>query len=335
MSRPNPRLNFRQLKAEVPIGRVLSAYALDRDLRGRGDQLHGPCPLHGGDNSTAFRVHLRRGVWNCFTACGGGDIVELIRRLEGCSYAQAAHHLSRIAGGIDSEATTHQRSERSAFPSRFQPFRRRISLQPRVPFLQEHKGITVSTAVRHEAGIAPRSPFLNGTVAVRLHDLDGHPLGYCGRRLEPDAIARTGKWRFPAHFPKASVLYNAHRARPARTSGIVVVECPWAVMRLVQAGIPGAVALLGTQLTSTHRSWLASAPAVLLLLDGDPAGRKATETIASALCPVTQVHIHHLPDGHEPEDLSDPTLAAIVGGGRSPSFFLNQCPSHTIHLENT
>ena len=42
---------------------------------------------------TAFRVHLTRGMWRCFTACGGGDTVDLIRCIENCSYAEAARYL--------------------------------------------------------------------------------------------------------------------------------------------------------------------------------------------------------------------------------------------------
>ena len=89
----NPNFTFRYLKTRVTIGDVLAAYGLDSQLKRRNDQLYGPCPLHHGDNPTAFRVHLTRGMWRCFTACGGGDTVDLIRCIENCSYAEAARHL--------------------------------------------------------------------------------------------------------------------------------------------------------------------------------------------------------------------------------------------------
>jgi DNA primase len=142
----------------------------------------------------------------------------------------------------------------------------------------------VDTAIRFETGLAdPKSRFLRGAVAVRLHDIKGHPIGYCARRLEPDAISCWGKWRFPTGLPKGQLLYNAHRALAARHGGIVVVECPWAAMRLTQAGVSAVVALLGTTMTETQLAWLASAPAVMLLMDADQAGRKAAKTIAQAL----------------------------------------------------
>jgi DNA primase len=304
--------SFRRLKAVVSIGQIMSAYGLDTGLRRYGDQLFGPCPLHGGDNPTAFRVHLERGLWRCFTHCGGGDCVELIRRIESCTFAEAARHLNRLAFGRAGPCAAKVNTIASVRKSSFKPFTRSIPLNPESPFLQLTKAITVATARRFEAGVAGSSPFLASTVAVRLHDTHGSPLGYCGRQLDPDMRQRFGKWRFPKNFPKGAVLYNAHRAHPFIKSGIIVVECPWAAMRLAQAGFPNAVALLGTLPSQIQIAWLSKARSLLLLLDGDSAGRKAATTIHHALASVIPVHIHQLPDQLEPEDLTDQSLAGLV-----------------------
>lgn len=306
---------IKNLKRQVSIGRVLEAYNLLPRLNRRGDQLIGPCPLHGGDNPTAFRAHLGRGLWNCFTACAGGDIVDLICAIEKCSKASALHVLRRMVtaapASVPFDASSQPHGATSTTP--FRPFRRRIPLNPRTPFLQESKGIKIETAKQFEAGLPdPKSTFLKGTVAVRLHDMQGRAIGYCGRRLDADAIVRYGKWRFPARLPKGQMLYNAHRALAHRHRGIVLVECPWAAMRLTQAGIRGVVALFGASITQTQFHWLAPAPTVLLLLDGDQAGYTAAGAIARALTRHTAVHIHRLPPDKEPEDLPDTDLAALA-----------------------
>jgi len=304
--------SFRVLKKQVGIGRILSHYGLDHRLIRRGDQLFGPCPLHGGDNRTAFRAHLGRGLWRCFTACGGGDTVELIRKIEHCSYAEAARLLQRIAEVSTPEATQPTGAASLSGMETFTPFTRSIPLDPKCHFLQHIKAIRSVTAVRFEAGTTRYSSFLKNTVAVRLHDMVGNPLGYCGRRIDPDETARFGKWRFPRHFPKARILYNAHRAQAFRSHGIIVVECPWAVMRITQAGFPNVVALLGTTLSQTQTAWLASAGSVLLMLDGDPAGDRAASSVLNALRPHTHVLRHRLENEMEPEDLSDPALRSIL-----------------------
>jgi DNA primase len=301
--------SFHFLKTRVSIGQVLAVYGLDSRLKAKNDQLTGPCPIHGGDNPTAFRVHLGRNLWRCFTHCGGGDTIELIRRIHRCSYAQAARHLYRLTEDLPLHIA---RTPRTSDCSSFKPFTRTIVLDPQTYFLQSIKKITPVTARFFEAGTTRSSSFLRNTVAVRLHDIQGRPLGYCARLLLADHIARFGKWRFPKYFPKANILYNAHRAERFRHEGIIVVECPWAAMRLSQAGIPNVVSLLGTQLFDDQINWLSQAPGSLLLLDGDSAGRDASARIAESLRARTTVYTHLLPDNKEPEDLSDDSLTSIV-----------------------
>lgn len=331
--------DLRLLKRQVPIRHVLAAHGLLASLRRVGSAaLVGPCPLHRGDNPTAFRVELNRGLWNCLTACGGGDTVDLVCRILDCDYAEAARHMRRLSR----QPETHPRATTlpvakpgpaAVVPAPFQPFRHTIPLNPNVPFLQHTKRIAAATAARFEAGGSDRSALLRGTVAVRLHDFDGRPLGYCGRRLEPEDVARFGKWRFPRAFPKADVLFNAHRTDPRARRGLVVVEGPWAVLRLYQAGVPNTVALLGTRMSDTQASWLAQATAVMLLLDGDTAGRRAAQDIAKRLAPTVPVQIYKLPDGAEPEDLDDHQLASVV----ADSFIslLNPYPSTGASTEAT
>ncbi|MDP2971376.1 MAG: toprim domain-containing protein [Deltaproteobacteria bacterium] len=312
----NPSFDFKWLKSRITIAQVLSAYGLDSHLKQKNDTLYGPCPLHQGNNPTAFRADLTRGLWHCFTACGGGDIVELVRRIENGSHQQAARSLKYL---VDKNSNSQSKLPPLPLPHQpFTAFTRKLILDPNTPFLQKQKNISALTAICHEAGVASYSHFLKNMVAVRLYDFNGNPLGYCGRRLLPVDIDKWGKWRFPKNFPKAAMLFNAHRAYPHRQKGIVLVECPWAAMRLAQAGVKNTVALLGTSLSAAQIQWIIAAPAVLLMLDADPAGRKAATQIAAILNNLTKTILHQLPDGMEPEDLSDDQLRSIA---KQYSFF--------------
>jgi DNA primase len=82
-------------------------------------------------------------------------------------------------------------------------------------------------------------------------------------------------------------------------------------MRLTQAGIPNVVSLLGTTFSRLQLGWLAHAPMVLIMLDGDHAGWIAAHELASALDGSTGVKVHELPAGMEPEDLTDQELAEV------------------------
>ena len=81
---------------------------------------------------------------------------------------------------------------------------------------------------------------------------------------------------------------------------------------VIASGIRTLDPMLGTTITETQLAWLARTPAVLLLMDADPAGRKAAKTIAQALDRHTTVLIHELPPEKEPEDLEDANLLSLV-----------------------
>ena len=79
-------------------------------------------------------------------------------------------------------------------------------------------------------------------------------------------------------------------------------------MRLAQIGA-SAVALLGTALSSEQAALLAPSRHILLMLDGDPAGRTASREIRSRF-PHADVAVAELPEGYDPDQLSDHELRA-------------------------
>ncbi len=301
-----PHLNFKNLKKNVSIASVLSDKGLSGRFKKRGDRLVGSCPIHGGDNPNAFVVSLSKNNWYCFTGCNtGGDIVDFVRFLDGKSYIQVAEYLASLANIVP-------RSDFSSPPSNkpFRPFTMRLNLDHNSAFIKK-KGIVPATAKRFEAGAYSGRGFLEDCIGVRLYDLDGRPLGYTGRRLKSDQIKEYGKWKIPRNFPKQTTLYNYHRIRQNLQKGLVIVECPWGVMRLTQLNIP-AVALLGTSLSQVHKDLLRQAPQVILMLDGDNPGQLATAGLQQSLNSMTKVHYVALTPDLDPDDYDDETLSSIL-----------------------
>ena len=157
----------------------------------------GPCPIHKGDNPHAFVVDLQLNLWHCFTGCQtGGDVIELVRHLDQRSYREVAIYLQKFVG---------HHSAHIAKPT-FRPFTRCLPLDAQSSWLRK-KGIAVKTAISFEVGEYRYAGFLSGCVGVRLHNLQGQPLGYAGRRLNPHTVKQYGKWKFPKAFPLA-ILFN-------------------------------------------------------------------------------------------------------------------------------
>ena len=304
---PN-HLNFAYLKRRVSIVTVLNTKGVMTQFKKRGDQLCGPCPVHGGDNPNAFVISLSKNIWHCFTRCNtGGDVIKLVRRLYGIDYRQTANFLSSLA---DTTATSQSVCSAYYREKSFTPFTARLPLDASTPWLHK-KQIKPVTASRFEVGAYHAKGFLSGCIAVRLHDLTGHPIGYAARQLNPTLAKQYGKWKFPPGLPKNEILYNFHRIRSANPKAVVVVECPWGVMRLAQLNIP-AVALLGIHLSSLQLGILKKISRVVLMLDGDYAGKSATIRIRKTLEPYTKVQCITLPLDLDPDDLTDNALLSAT-----------------------
>lgn len=309
-----PHLDFKVLKQTVSIKQVLAANGLTERFRLRGDRLIGPCPIHGGDSPSAFVVSLSKNLWHCFTGCqAGGDVIDLIRYLEGLTFAESAKRLASLAclPPLPDPQTERPIKRQPKEERPFRPYTRRLCLDPGSFFLRQ-KGISVETARTFETGAYHGPGFLQGCVGVRLHDPSGHPIGYAGRRLDPEQATSYGKWKLPPRLPKRRLLYGFHRLPCLSGRSLCVVEGPWGVMRLYQIGVP-AVALLGLFLSASQRQLLASAAKIILLLDGDPSGRKASSQLLQNLMNIADVQILRLPDHCDPDDLSDLQLKRLLG----------------------
>ncbi len=111
-------------------------------------------------------------------------------------------------------------------------------------------------------------------------------------------------------FHKGRELYGLYEARMAlrRIERLLVVEGYMDVVALAQAGLPNAVATLGTATGVAHFEKLFRAsPEVVCCFDGDNAGREAAwKALTVALPTLTaghQLSFMFLPDGEDPDSL--------------------------------
>lgn len=72
-------------------------------FRKMGQSLRSPCPLHGGDNRTAFAIFEEGGrqVWRCWTGCrspAAGDVITFVEAWRRCDFLEAVRFLAERAG---------------------------------------------------------------------------------------------------------------------------------------------------------------------------------------------------------------------------------------------
>ena len=309
--------DWKTLRSAVRIPALLKALGLLSQFRRVGASLRGPCPIHHGDNRTALCIHLDQNLWFCHTRCGGGNVIDLAFHLSGQSWSRTLPLLDRLADNsrrhdVGAHTSGLSRSPPLVHTSKeriFRPFTHELPLDPAHPFF-ESRGLLPETLRTFEAGIWWGRGFLLGCAGVRLHDLKGRPVGYMGRRLDPDDVRSYGKWTWPPGYPKGRWLYGWHRLPPGAKPTLILVESPWSVMKFYQAGIRNVVALGGTVITGHHRGLLEDVQELILFLDGDITGIQAAKRHKMA-----QVHpnltILPCPANLDPADLSEPQLRQL------------------------
>jgi len=77
---------------KAPFAAILERYGVLHSLKRAGEQLKGPCPIHGGSNPEQFVVDLDKTVWCCFSPdCDqGGGVLEFVAAMEGVEIIEAA-----------------------------------------------------------------------------------------------------------------------------------------------------------------------------------------------------------------------------------------------------
>jgi DNA primase len=106
----------------------------------------------------------------------------------------------------------------------------------------------------------------------------GQCVGFSGRTMNPEERAKYKNSPETAIFSKRRELYNLHRAREAMKAdkSCYIVEGYFDVIRMVSAGYPNTVAIMGTAFTKEQVATLKRyTEEYNLLLDGDEAGQKA------------------------------------------------------------
>ncbi len=147
-------------------------------------------------------------------------------------------------------------------------------------------------------------------VMFPIRDPRGRVIAFGGRALSKDVPAKYLNSPETPLFHKGQVLYNLDKARgPAHEKGeIIAVEGYVDVIAMHRAGLPHAVAPLGTALTADQLAMLwKQAPEPVLCFDGDAAGLKAAYRALDLSLPLLQpghsLRFALLPEGQDPDDL--------------------------------
>lgn len=275
------------------------------------------CPFHkeGQERRPSFSVNPDLGVFHCFTCHVAGDVRYLLKLL-GLPRSQIDQELVVIQPLLD-ENRRKAEFEKQHFFTNSDPFQAQTTLPEALlgvyewcPTMLLEQGFDMNLLRDMEVGYDKR----NQRITYPLRDMYGSLAGISGGRTLPTQEPKYkvyqggytdpkygkvtgdfGEW-FDEQFPgfkceNHDLIWNWDRVWPrvsqsvsGQDDTVFVVEGFKACLWMIQSGYINTVALMGSYVSETQQRMIHRLGGnVMLLLDNDAPGRKATQRIGRLL----------------------------------------------------
>ena len=322
--------DIRRLKESVSIEALCHERGIKLRKHGSAD-LVGECPFHD-DGEPSFVVTPRKNLFHCLGCDAGGSAIDLVMKLDDIGFREAVDRLLEAHPNLCRASELPAAETKPAVPPEkaaqllervAEIYEKNLPESPEALEYLKRRGLDNAEQLStHRAGYA------NG----RLHEI----LPQSGKVLDElkalGVLSKSGQEHFAGCvvFPVADVdgnivtLYGRHvedgQKRhvflPKRHTGlwnapvlktypeIIAVESVLDALSVEAAGFPNVVAIQGTN--GLHDGDIADmlrygVGRVILLLDGDPAGRSAAEKLRHKLrAGPIGIALRILPDDHDP-----------------------------------
>ena len=335
-------VSFDEIKKVVTLRMAIDHYGIQ--LRHvNAATLRGKCPLptHSSKESKeSFTATLTKGVggaWacqsqSCIKARGrvGGNVLDFVAAMEQCSVRDAAVKLQSwflVPAAGNGPGTNNKEPRAKSFAGKEREDnlvskkesdggRKSGSNKPLTftlqkidhahPYLTE-RGVRVEIAQKFGVGFFSGKGSMHDRIVIPIHNPKGGLVAYAGRSID----GSEPRYKFPAGFHKSLELYNLHRVR--EEVSVVLVEGFFDCMKVTQAGFP-CVAFMGSTMSEAQEELIRQHFAqVVVMLDGDDAGREAVERIADRLLrAIFQVDVITVADGFQPDQFSTDELHELL-----------------------
>lgn len=288
-------VSYDTIKHTVSISEVLRHYGYPYYDRA---SYRIPCPIHKGRDAN-FSISERDGLWNCFSVCGrGGSVIDLVAELEGITIAEAAKKLVE-----DFQVAPIQTSAAVARAT-VSKIERYKQLQQQSPEIQLPECTTLETGYRGLSRETIEHWGLARTatgVLIPLLSTRGKLCSYAVRRNDGKP-----KYENAAGVSKCLPFGLWENSQAIINAGFAyVVEGQFDAIGLWNKGYKNVVALMGSSMTEQQAMLLLNVTSTLMLvMDGDEAGRLAATKIKKTWSTAFDIGIFNLPEGVDPDEFT-------------------------------
>jgi hypothetical protein len=217
------------------------------------------------------------------------ELEVLIKKVENISFGPAVKPKRDIQVGLNLKDDVLQR---------FQDIPPLVST-----YLKEKRGLSEKTILEWELGWQSYAK----RIVIPIRDRDFNLVGISGRAFD---AGQHPKFLHSKGFRRDFYLYGEHKIEEGKTG--IIVEGFFDAMRLWQLGY-NVVAIMGTYFSSEQvKKIKCFFSDVVVLFDGDVAGRKASKEALEVFRRVLPVRVGDLSDGVDPGDLDSRVLSEII-----------------------
>lgn len=282
-------IDFQAIKSSVKISDILSRYTRVPHRRKYRIQ----CPIHGGTDDLNFAVDEDRGLWNCFSHCGGGDLISLYAKLENISNIEAAKKLMeefQVRPKYTAPSFRTIINETKLWsPPQTQAL---INLPDNRP-LSGYRGYSKEAIQHYDLRLVDTG------VCIPIRDINGRCVGYAIRQINIHP-----KYLNSTNLRKSEILYglfeNEKEIREKKEA--IICEGQFSAIRCWDKGYRNVVATMGASMSPVQAHLLAPfVSKVVVLYDGDDAGREGAIKIKESYSTLFKVEVKDLPEGKDPD----------------------------------
>ena len=311
------------IKQNIDVEKILRHYNVD--FKYFGDYIRCACPIHNGDNPTAFVIN-EDFLWSCHTGgCGAGDVFTFVEQMEDLDFPKAVKKVAEILE-IDIENLIIA-ERKNDYLKEVEKFLKYIKSKRKKKTLNEYVPRAELTQVRSFRNFNEKTlqKFeLKYAKEIELDKKDGGTFKLYERLVIPIYVNEVQigvsirkirakdnpKWFHAPHtMETGNILYNIDNCK--NDSEIIVCEGMFDVWSWYEAGF-NAVCTFGAHLSEEqYRMLLRTGKNIVWCYDGDNAGLEATKKAVQMMKYKTNQWVIHLPEGADPGNCSPDDLREL------------------------
>lgn len=307
------------IKAKLDLREYVSQYT---ELRRTGNTWRGACPIHGGENKSAFTV-FPHGTFYCFSCGASGNVINFVAEHEHITYEAATEKLAEMLN-IDVSSSVEYVRQRNII----QEYRHKVDTAQK--YLEGNEGVK---KYLHRRKISDEVIELfhlgadrkdGGNLIIPIYNINDQPVAIAKRYFNAKYKYKNSK--NSEVFDKSETLYGLNVSHKVGGSTLYLVEGYFDVMSGTQLGLPTAGycgAEIGKEQIQLLNKTVPPTTQIVLVPDMDEAGLKHIDRVRDRFNSITRFNVRVLPLPDGCKDLND-ALVNDVDVKSLPTVYIDQ-----------